>query len=94
MLKFHMETPLTYSCCDFFSAAASVEAALPRLPDATAAALSACRLFSRSFSFSVRSPSGGMFSKRCFTRKSPFLASLRNRCSNSFAAVGRLFGSF
>mmetsp|Transcript_11713 Transcript_11713/g.50185 ORF Transcript_11713/g.50185 Transcript_11713/m.50185 type:complete len:246 (+) Transcript_11713:828-1565(+) len=94
MLKFHMETPLTYSAWLFFSAAASVDAAPPRLPAATAAARSACRARSRSLSRAVRSPSGGMFSSRCFTKKSGFLASFRNLCSRSLAALGRLFGSF
>mmetsp|Transcript_15218 Transcript_15218/g.54796 ORF Transcript_15218/g.54796 Transcript_15218/m.54796 type:complete len:342 (+) Transcript_15218:484-1509(+) len=94
MLKFHDVTPLRYSACDFFSAAASVAAAPLRLPAATAAARSAWRAFSLALSSAVRSPSAGIPSRRCFTRKSGFFASFMNRCSRSFAAVGRLFGSF
>ena len=94
MSKFHLETPFTYSAWLFFSAAASVDAAPPRFPAATAAARSACRARSRSLSCAVRSPRLGMASSRCFTRKSGFFASFRNLCSSSFAALGRRLGSF
>mmetsp|Transcript_11071 Transcript_11071/g.51287 ORF Transcript_11071/g.51287 Transcript_11071/m.51287 type:complete len:361 (+) Transcript_11071:682-1764(+) len=94
MSKSQRETPLRYSALDRFSSAASVEGAELSPPAATAAARCACLAFSRSFSLAVRSPSVGIPSSRCLMRKSVFLASLRNLCSSSLAALGRLDGSF
>mmetsp|Transcript_4385 Transcript_4385/g.16507 ORF Transcript_4385/g.16507 Transcript_4385/m.16507 type:complete len:347 (+) Transcript_4385:687-1727(+) len=94
MSKSQRETPLRYSALDRFSSAASVDGADESPPAATAAALCACLAFSRSLSFAVLSPRVGMPSSRCLTRKSGFLASFRNLCSRSLAALGRLDGSF
>ena len=81
--KFQLETPCLYASFDAASACSSPSA------------FDSLRLrASRSASMRVRSPSDGMLSNSVLASQSAFFASLRNLCSSSLLADGRLDGSF